>query len=264
MTTSQNGWSASSDKSAIGIESPQVPGTSVSFPQGIRKGDVTTVLMYVASQFSKTVEPLRAGQCWGYDYKGISGSTDLSNHASGTALDFNAPSHPMGSRGTFGPSQVTAIRAILNYCEGAVRWGGDYDGRKDEMHFEINANAATVARIAAKIKGTSTSQPPTGVLHRTWPSYMGHNEYFGLITGPASSHGGYYANERPDVKAIQQRLIALGYVPGVTDQNSGWADGKFEGPTKNAVSAWQHAKYSATTSKPGEVWSDDWAHLFTY
>lgn len=106
--------------------------------------------------------------------------------------------------------------------------------------------------------------PPKPTLHRPWPSYMGHNHYFGLITGPNSSHGGYYASERGDVKAIQQRLIALGFVPGITNVNSGWSDGKFEGPTKDAVTRWQHAKYASTTSRPGEVWQDDWNHLFTY
>lgn len=102
------------------------------------------------------------------------------------------------------------------------------------------------------------------VLHRVWPSYMKSGNYFGLITGPNASHGGYYANEKPDVKAIQQRLITLGYVPGVTNVNSGWADGKFEQPTKDAVARWQHAVAAAQTSLFGQVWSDDWARLFTY
>ena len=159
MTTSQNGWPASSDKSALSIITPTVPGTNVDFPQGIRGGDVETVLMYVAEQFHKNVEPLHDGWCWGYFYKQIEGSSQLSNHASGTALDLNAPNHPMGSSGTFSGAKVSSIRNILNFCEGVVRWGGDYSGRKDEMHFEINASAAAVARIALKIKVGSTPPP---------------------------------------------------------------------------------------------------------
>ena len=112
---------------------------------------------------------------------------------------------------------------------------------------------------------TPIGTPPAGPrLRREWPSYMPHGEYFGLITGPDESHGGYFAREIPDVKAIQQRLIALGYVPGVLDPNSSWADGKFEQPTYDAVAKWQRANYASTTSRYGEVWDDDWAHLFTY
>jgi hypothetical protein len=167
MTISQNGWSASSDKSAIGIVSPRAPGIDVAFPQGIRSGDVSTILLYVASEFNKHVEPLRAGQCWGYNYREISGSNSLSNHASGTAVDFNAPTHALGASGTFSGAQVAAIRAILNFCEGAVRWGGDYTGRKDEMHFEINSSASACARVAAKINGNPTTPPPSsGVIKK--------------------------------------------------------------------------------------------------
>jgi hypothetical protein len=113
--------------------------------------------------------------------------------------------------------------------------------------------------------GKPPGKPPIKTtLHRPWPAYMRPGNYFGLITGPAVSHGGYYANERGDVKAIQQRLITLGYVPGIRNPASGWADGLFEQPTKDAVARWQHARYAASTSRYGEVWSDDWAHLFTY
>lgn len=159
MTVSQNGWPASPDKTYLGIVNPKVPGTNVDFPQGVKGGDVETVLMYVAEQFHKTVEPLVDGTCWGYLYRQIEGSSSLSNHSSGTAIDCNADHHPMGKTGTFTPAKVSAIRKILSYCEGVVRWGGDYSGRKDEMHFEINAAPAVVARIAAKIKGNVSTVP---------------------------------------------------------------------------------------------------------
>lgn len=161
MTMSQNGWTASSNPSAIGVNNPKVPGTNVYFPGGVKGGDVTTVLMYVAEQFNAHVQALHSGWCWGYDYKPIEGSSEVSNHASGTAIDMNAPDHPMGKAGTFTSAQVAVIRKILSYCGGVVRWGGDYTGRKDEMHFEINGNAAAVKKLAAKIKGTpATPTPP--------------------------------------------------------------------------------------------------------
>lgn len=105
---------------------------------------------------------------------------------------------------------------------------------------------------------------PGAFLRRVWPSYMGANDYFGLITGPVQSHGGYVVSQRPDIKAIQQRLIALGYVPSITDPNSSWADGIFGPNTKAAVSLWQSTKYAQFTTRYGEVWQDDWERLFTY
>lgn len=166
MATSQNGWPASPDKTKLGIESPKVPGTNVDFPQGILKGNVTTVLLYVAEQFHAHVEPLVDGTCWGFFYREIEGSDVLSNHSSGTAIDLNAPKHPMGKSGTFNSAQVSEIRKILSFCEGVVRWGGDYSSRKDEMHFEINKNAASVASLASKIHAL-TNPPPAPIPHDT-------------------------------------------------------------------------------------------------
>ena len=91
---------------------------------------------------------------------------------------------------------------------------------------------------------------------------MPTNEWFGDINGPNASHGGYYEHERPDIQAIQQRLIAKGYVAGITDPNSGWADGLFEQPTIDSVAAFQRAEMPGTQYY-GQVWSDDWSQLFS-
>jgi hypothetical protein len=150
---SQNGWVAGAVHEVGGLDTSPVPGTTIKLPQGVRRGDVATVLHYVAERFHHTVEPLHAGQCWGYAYRKIRGSsTALSNHASGTAIDLNAPAHPLGAHGTFSPAEVAAIRRILAFCDHAVRWGGDYHGRKDEMHFEIVGSASDVALVAKKIR----------------------------------------------------------------------------------------------------------------
>jgi D-alanyl-D-alanine carboxypeptidase len=201
MTTSQNGWPASESKSAIGIEAFTPNG--VSFPNGVKGGDVATVLGWVAHQFHNTVEQLHAGWCWGYYYKQIQGSSTLSNHASGTAIDFNAPNHPMGRSGTFNRTQVEAIRRILNTCEGTVRWGGDYSSRKDEMHFEIVGNAASVKRVAAKLRGTQAAPAVAQLVvdgdlgeHtiKRWQQVM-HTGVDGVISKPSDL-----------VKAVQRRL----------------------------------------------------------
>jgi hypothetical protein len=95
--------------------------------------------------------------------------------------------------------------------------------------------------------------------HPAWPLPAGH--YFGLVSGPDKSHGGYFVWERPFVKWIQRRLIRLGFVPGVRDVDSDWVDGVFERPTKDAVAAWQLDRWATETTRFGEVWRDDWTRL---
>ncbi len=107
------------------------------------------------------------------------------------------------------------------------------------------------------IQGKSGSNPaptppPSGA--PAWPLPRDH--YFGLVTGPNESHGGYYQNERPHIKLIQQALQRKGFAPNY----AGWADGVYEQPTKDAVAAWQRAAMPGTT-RFGEVWWDDWAEL---
>lgn len=123
--------------------------------------------------------------------------------------------------------------------------------------------------------------PPAPVAHGPMygaavPSLIakGTGHYFGSIDGPAASLGGYNADEKPYVKLIQQQLIYLGFVPGQTNPNSGWADGIFDvkgggigsathGATSMAVAAFQR-KYMPGTQYYGQVWFDDWAKLASF
>lgn len=148
MATSQNGWPASENKAQIAVETFRVG--SVVFPGGVKAGSVAAVLGYVAGEFHHRVEPLVEGWCWGYNYRPVTGGGALSNHASGTAIDVNAPNHPYGAASrTFTAAQVKTIHKILQEVDQVVRWGGDYSGTRDEMHFEIDANLANVDRVAA-------------------------------------------------------------------------------------------------------------------
>jgi hypothetical protein len=145
--TSYNGWPASDSKSAINIQ-PFGDAVGLPFPGGVKGGDVTTVMAYLCTQFHERVEPVVSGWDWGYSYKqNVNNPSQLSCHASGTAVDLNAPDHPNGSSGTFSDAQVGTIYAILNEVQGAVDWLEGYD----EMHFEIAVSADTLARIAATL-----------------------------------------------------------------------------------------------------------------
>lgn len=168
--TSQNGYGAN-DRSVIASYS--LPGGKVA----LRAGDVSVVLLWCANQWHQTVEPLVWPGIWGYAERTIRGSsTTLSNHASGTAIDLNAPKHPLGVAASrnFTPAQIAQVHRIVDACDGVVRWGGDYDSvarggvagsRADPMHLEVVAGAAAVRAVADKIRGgqpsTSSASPAT-------------------------------------------------------------------------------------------------------
>lgn len=119
----------------------------------VRAGDAHTILNELGRRFNAEVEAIRKDWSWGYAYRNVRGASVHSEHSAGTAVDFNAPAHGLGLSGTFSGAQVRAIRRILADLDGAVRWGGDYAGRKDEMHFELQGGTAKLAKVAAKIKG---------------------------------------------------------------------------------------------------------------
>ncbi|MBM7771986.1 peptidoglycan hydrolase-like protein with peptidoglycan-binding domain [Actinokineospora baliensis] len=158
MPVSQNGWPVDPPRS-----SRLVPGTNVRVT--VANGPAGDVLLHVLSQFDRRVEDLDLASTrgelddWGYASRPIRGGTATSNHSSATAVDANATRHPLGVRGTFNAAQVAEIHRILNEVEHVVRWGGDYVGRPDEMHFEINASYEHVARVAARLAGGSSPSP---------------------------------------------------------------------------------------------------------
>ncbi|MDV3221298.1 peptidoglycan-binding protein [Intrasporangium sp.] len=207
--TSQNGWPAG--------YSSQIPLSRLvvgpaDFPAGVRTGQVHTILGYVARRMHNEVEALVDGWCWGHAYRPISGSTTLSNHSSGTAIDINAPRHPLGAAGTFSSTQVSRIRSILSYCDGVVRWGGDYSTRKDEMHFEINVRPgdARLTTLVNKINGGSSYET---------------NETWTTVRRGASGFR---------VTAIQHLLRARGYSLTV--------DGSFGSITESKVISFQRSR----------------------
>lgn len=155
MTASQNGWRVLAANETASIN---VPGGS------LRVNPAAAVIFtHLANRFHNEVQNLVWPGCWGWADRSVRGSTDISNHASGTAIDLCAPLHPLGTdpAANYTPAQIAAIHNIVAFYEGVIRWGGDYTGRKDGMHFEINdgINEDQVARIAAKCNGAPAPAP---------------------------------------------------------------------------------------------------------
>lgn len=162
LLRSYNGWTASKDpKDFGGIQALVVAGES--FSPGVRKGNVHTAFSWLANQLHTRVEPIfKAGwheaDEWGWNFRLNRNDSNLSCHSSATAIDYNATRHPNGKSSTFSPSQVREIRAILAEAPGIFRWGGDFGGTKDEMHWEIICTPDTLERWVRGLLAASRSE----------------------------------------------------------------------------------------------------------
>lgn len=231
--TSYNGWPAypASQKSALNLTTISAGG--VTFPPGVRGGDVAVVFQYLVNRLNKEVEKAVNPGCWGYNYRKNRNANNLSCHASATAIDYNAPRHPNGKRGTWGPVKTAKVRQILADLDHVVRWGEDFHGTPDGMHFEIAAPPALVKRVADKIRraaqGTVRKVPP-------------------IPAGDPRLHMGTSGSRVADV---QRALAKHGY--------TGFKiDGKFGTATDAALRAFQRA---GRRNPDGITWAADWAAL---
>lgn len=153
MAQSQNGWVVlDSDTSGPPprLRSWILPGVNRKLLA--RDGSAGFLLVHLALWFDEEIERLDTGTYddWGYAKRQISGSSLYSNHASGTAIDLNATQHPMGvaTSKTFSRHEIFQIHNRLKLYSGCIRWGGDYQGRPDAMHYELNKPMASVERKA--------------------------------------------------------------------------------------------------------------------
>lgn len=83
-----------------------------------------------------------------YNCRVITGGTKYSLHAYGIALDINWQANPYGKKlvTDMPAGMVAAIKAIRTNGGAQVwRWGGDYSGNKDAMHYEVVASPAELA-----------------------------------------------------------------------------------------------------------------------
>ena len=148
-----------------------------------------------------------------------------------------------------------------NVSEGINSWDS---GHLSHVHisFYRDASAKQIMAVLDVIcgkpaslidKGRGTS---TGVIKKLtgpkWPLAPGH--YFGPISGPSNCHGGYFPSERGNVHRIQVALQNAGCAPKV----HGWADGRWEQPTTDAMRRWQKKHRRHATGVCGPV---DWKAL---
>ncbi len=144
ITESQNGWPASPIPTEIDIVT--VP---VRLRSGTKNIQVTKaaapVLVEFVEWWDRTIEPVT--ELGGYNYRSVRGYENIiSNHGSGSAVDINASRHPLGAVGTVSTKQAYLISSKASSL--GLKWGGNYSGRKDEMHAEV-ASGQTAAMLSA-------------------------------------------------------------------------------------------------------------------
>lgn len=150
---STNGWNVLEERHT---QLWVIPGTERHLR--LTPGPAGFLLTHLALWFHEAVEPLDAGPWddWAYDRRLVTGSSFLwSCHSSGTAVDLNATLHPYGQRNTFRADQARRIRTRLERAYGgAIRWGGDFQTTRDEMHFEIALGPDPIAAVAGGLRNS--------------------------------------------------------------------------------------------------------------
>lgn len=158
MSQSQNGWQVLDDDTSGPYPRlrewalPNVRRTLLA-----RDGSAGFLLVHLALWFNDEVELIDIGfDDWGWSPRRISGSTEWSNHASGTAIDLNADRHPAGvpTTQTFSTAETFAIHTRLKLYSGCLKWGGDFRSRPDAMHYEISADLDPVVSKAQSLADT--------------------------------------------------------------------------------------------------------------
>ena len=168
---SENGWPVLTEEPAAAFTAPN--GTRCP----VASWDVATVLSHIAWRWHREIEPVT--YCKSMQDRRqttIIGTSWVSNHESGTAMDINPARHPYEARciregreyvELFTPAQAAKLREIAQGVNEAgagyvVRLGIDYRvGIRDGMHVEIHPRAteATINRAARGIRAMTEPDP---------------------------------------------------------------------------------------------------------
>ena len=123
---------------ATQLDRSPIPGTDIVIP--LMAGDVSVVMKAFAAAIHEHVESLYNAR-GGTDEGGWtpSNSVATSNHLNGTAMDLNWSDHPMGKEyDGWSAEEIATIRELMEFFEGLIYWGNDWNSPKDSMHFQMN------------------------------------------------------------------------------------------------------------------------------
>jgi hypothetical protein len=149
---SLNGWPVIHSRASKQLATGTVPGTKIRLTC---HKDALPVLLAVAAAVHETVCSLYVGNEsgqdeGGYTYRAARGTTQWSNHASGTAIDLNWKRWLRLHR-NMTKKERRAAQKIADRVAPVVTWGGTWDKLTDEHHFEVS-KGVTVLKLRAWTK----------------------------------------------------------------------------------------------------------------
>lgn len=112
--------------------------------------------------------------------------------------------------------------------------------------------------------GAPPPPPPPSTVTPMAPGWPFGTQYVGDIAGAGTSHGGYFAWERPFIKTVQQWLVYLNCVPGVPSGAwpwTNWCDGLFTRPYSTDAAVRFHQRFYPNQQYMDRIYSDDYARL---
>lgn len=125
--------------------------------------EAATVFDYLVRRFDAEIEDINAhADDWGYSCRPIRGTNRPSNHSWGLAVDLNSLRHPQGSAHTFTSTQLLNGHLMLGELH-FFRWGQDYSGTVDGMHWEFMGTPTDMAALTRRVKRLLA-----------WPVWDGH------------------------------------------------------------------------------------------
>lgn len=144
-----NGWPVIASRSDKNLATGKIPGTNIRLTA---HKVALPVLLAVAAEVHGRVHSITANNAdgqdeAGYTYRVIAGTSEYSNHASGTAIDLNWRMWPMFKRRMTGAQRKAAV-AIAAEFSPIITWGGEWGSRADEMHWEIR-EGVTLSQVKA-------------------------------------------------------------------------------------------------------------------
>jgi hypothetical protein len=141
------------------------------FPGGVHKKIASLVSILLEESIRRNYVKPKDGWCWGYANRAIKtssgGSTDTpSNHSWGLAVDINAPVN------CFGCSTHEIPTAMANLWEDyGFRWGGNYSGTKDWMHFEFMGTPENAEKQTKRAEGDFSMDERLDNYENGWDAY---------------------------------------------------------------------------------------------
>lgn len=158
LRADQRGWGSGWPHCSVHPVSLTVNG--VGFPAGVAPQIHDLLVLLLEESEHRNLVNLHSGWCWGFGCRPITGTTTVpSNHSWGLAVDINAPVNGFGSS-----SHTIQEPMAKLWNRYGFRWGGNYTGTKDWMHFEFMGTPNDTHDMTNKAKkelGTGDDDPLT-------------------------------------------------------------------------------------------------------